>query len=232
MRVLAVHGLGHQEKNPTSWQPLWEKTLQDVLRKWNESLGVEVRFAEYDDLFGDTPMTVGGTVGGFGRLLWDEVRYSVTDRISGLFGRRRAFGEEVGEAAKWKIGMVTQFAEDEKLRERLRESLTEQIKAVEPNVVFAHSLGTLLTYDLFLHPPQNRIIRDRYFITCGCQIGRDALRSLFGGRLETVAAREWYNLYNKNDDVLVVPFTIYAKNFQTIETTFELAGVGDYDAVE
>ena len=83
MRVLAVHGLGHQEKNPTSWQPLWEKTLQDVLRKWNESLGVEVRFAEYDDLFGDTPMTVGGTVGGFGRLLWDEVRYSVTDRISG-----------------------------------------------------------------------------------------------------------------------------------------------------
>jgi metacaspase-1 len=232
MRVLAVHGLGHQEKNPTSWQPLWEKTLQDVLRKWNESLGVEVRFAEYDDLFGDTPMNVGGTVGGFGRLLWDEVRYSVTDRISGWFGRRRAFGEEVGEAAKWKIGMVTQFAEDGKLRERLRESLTEQIKAVEPDVVFAHSLGTLLTYDLFLHPPQNRIIRDRYFITCGCQIGRAALRSLFGGRLETVAAREWYNLYNKNDDVLVVPFTIYANNFQTIETTFELSGVGDHDAVE
>ena len=38
----------------------WEKALQDVLRKWNESLGVEVRFAEYDDLFGDAPMTVGG----------------------------------------------------------------------------------------------------------------------------------------------------------------------------
>ena len=197
MRVLVVHGLGHQEKNPTSWQPLWEKALQDVLQKWNESLGVEVRFAEYDDLFGDTPMTVGGTLGGFGRLLWDEVRYSVTDRISGLFGRRRAFGEEVGEAAKWKIGMVTQFAEDEKLRERLRETLTKQIKAVEPDVVFAHSLGTLLTYDLFLHPPQNRIIRDRYFITCGCQIGRSALRSLFGGRLETVAAREWYSCTTK-----------------------------------
>ena len=87
--------------------------------------------------------------------------------------------------------MVTQFAEDEKLRERLRETLTKQIKAVEPDVVFAHSLGTLLTYDLFLHPPQNRIIRERYFITCGCQIGPAALRSLFGGRLETVAAREW-----------------------------------------
>jgi len=232
MKILAVHGLGHQEKNPASWQPLWEKTLQDVLRKWNESLAVEVRFAEYDDFFADTPMTVGGTLGGFGRLLWDEVRYSVTDKISDFFGRRRAFGEEVDEAAKWKIGMVTQFAEDEKLRERLRNSLSEQIEAVEPEVVFAHSLGTLLTYDLFLHPPQNEIIKGRYYITCGCQIGRDALRSLFGGRLETVSAREWYNLYNKNDDVLVVPFTIYADNFQTIETTFDLPGVGDHDAVE
>jgi metacaspase-1 len=232
MKILAIHGLGHQEKNPTSWQPQWEKTLQDVLRKWNESLGVEVRFAEYDDLFGDTAMTVGGTLGGFGRLLWDEVSYSVTDRFAGLFGRRRAFGEGVGEAAKWKIGMVTQFAEDEKLRARLRDTLTEQIEAVEPDVVFAHSLGTLLTYDLFLHPPQNDIISNRYYITCGCQIGRRALRSLYGGRLETVAAREWYNLYNSNDDVLVVPFTIYADNFQTIETTFDLPGVGDHDAVE
>ena len=40
------------------------------------------------------------------------------------------------------------------------------------------------------------------------------------------------SLYNKNDDVLVVPFTIYSNNFQTIETTFELPGVGDHDAVE
>ena len=100
-------------------------------------------------------------------------------------------------------------------------------------MVFAHSLGTLLTYDLFLHPPQNRIIRDRYFITCGCQIGPRACAARFGGRLETVAARDCKNWYNENDDVLVVPFTIYANNYQTtIETTFELAGVGDHDAVE
>jgi metacaspase-1 len=58
------------------------------------------------------------------------------------------------------------------------------------------------------------------------------LRTLFGGRLETVGAREWYNLYNENDDVLVVPFTIYAHNFQTVPTPFELPGVGDHDAVD
>jgi metacaspase-1 len=231
LKILIVHGLGHQEKNPASWQPQWENALRTVLTKWNPSLQVDASFATYDDLFGETPMTVGGTLGGFGRLLWDEVRFSVSDRISGL-GRRRAFGEQVNETIKWKIGMVTQFAEDEELRKRLRKHLAAQIKQQRPDVVFAHSLGTLLTYDLFLHAPQNKIIQDRYYITCGCQIGRRALRTLFGGRLETVGAREWYNLHNENDDVLVVPFTIYADNFQTVPTFFELPGVGDHDAVE
>jgi metacaspase-1 len=118
------------------------------------------------------------------------------------------------------------------LRQRLRTHIAEQIDAHKPEVIFAHSLGTLVTYDLFLHQPLNDILKNRFYITCGCQIGRPALRALFGGRLGTVAAREWYNLYNKNDDVLVVPFTIYANNFQTIETTFDLPGIGDHDAVE
>ena len=116
--------------------------------------------------------------------------------------------------------------------EKLRTELTNQIEKSKPDVVFAHSLGTLLTYDLFLHPPQNQIINNRSYITCGCQIGRAALRTLFGGRLSMIGAREWYNLYNENDDVLVVPFTIYAPNFQTVPTSFELPGVGDHDAVE
>jgi hypothetical protein len=232
VKVFVVHGLGHQERNPGSWQPGWKKALQEVLTKWNPQLAVDVEFAVYDKYFAETPMTVGGSLGGFGRLLWDEVRFSVTDKISGLFGRRRGFGEAVSETVKWKIGMVTQFAEDEALRKKLRKELTKQIEKSQPDVVFAHSLGTLLTYDLFLHPPQNKIINNRSFITCGCQIGRAALRTLFGGRLEMIGAREWYNLYNKNDDVLVVPFTIYAPNFQTVLTPFELPGVGDHDAVE
>lgn len=75
MKIFVVHGLGHQEKNPDSWQPQWKEALRNVLKKWNPSLEVDFGFANYDDLFGDAPMTVGGTVSGFGRLLWDEVRY-------------------------------------------------------------------------------------------------------------------------------------------------------------
>jgi hypothetical protein len=89
MKVFVVHGLGHQERNPDSWQPSWKATLQEMLNKWNPDLKVEVDFAIYDKYFAETPMSVGGTLGGFGRLLWDEVRFSVTDKVSALLGRRR-----------------------------------------------------------------------------------------------------------------------------------------------
>ena len=75
---------------------LWEKALQDVLRKWNESLGVEVRFAEYDDLFGDAPMTVGGTVGGFGAL---------GNTLTAQSGSTLAPGNGIG-SAEWLVIVV------------------------------------------------------------------------------------------------------------------------------
>jgi hypothetical protein len=112
MKILTVHGLGHQEKNPGSWQPMWQDALREVLTRWNASLNVDVAHALYDDFFADTPMTVGGTASGFGRLLWNEIKYSIGDTVTSWF-RRRGFGEEVSETVKWKVGMVTQFADDE-----------------------------------------------------------------------------------------------------------------------
>lgn len=232
MKILAVHGLGHQELNPQSWQPSWEQAFREVVTRWR-AVNVEVAFAEYDGIFGAAPMTVGGTLDGFGRLLWDEVKYSVVDTLSNLWPfKRRGFGDNAKELLKWKIGMVTQFAEDAKLREKLRASLAAQIKQHDPDVIFAHSLGTLLTYDLFLNPPDNANVRGRYYITAGCQIGRAALRTLFGGRLNGVSARAWYNLYNVHDDVLVVPLKIHDDHYRQVDTEFDIAGLADHDAVE
>ena len=73
MRILLVHGVGHQEKNPTSWQPLWEKTMQDVLENGTNRSALRSVSQNTTTSSGDTPLTVGGTVGGFGRPLWDEV---------------------------------------------------------------------------------------------------------------------------------------------------------------
>jgi hypothetical protein len=231
MKILTFHGLGGQEKNPQSWQPQWDAAFTQALRRWGGH-APQVVHGEYDDVFGKTPMTAGGTAQGFGRLLWDEIRYSFTDTISNLWPfRRRAFGDRVNETLKWKVGMVTQFAEDAKLRARLRDHLAEQIKRHNPDVVFAHSLGTLLTYNLLLNKPYTALLRDRVYITAGCQIGRAALRTLFGGRLTTVDAGVWFNLYNRHDDVLVVPLNISAPNYRQVDTHFDVQGIGDHDAI-
>ena len=229
MKIFAVHGLGHQEHQPQTWQKQWDDAFEEAFSR--EGIKPTVEYAVYDDLFGKTPMTVGGTVTGFGALLWDEVKYGVVDAVSGLWPfKRRGFGERVDETVKWKVGMVTQFAEDTELRARLRAHLRKQIDAFQPDVVFAHSLGTLLTYNLFLNDPA--AIQKRYYVTAGCQIGRAALRTLFGGRLETVAAEMWYNLHNPHDDVLVVPLAIYTDNFRQIDASFDIEGIADHDGHE
>lgn len=232
MKILTVHGLGRQEENPTTWQNDWNRAFGDVLGRWSSEKPL-IAHATYDELFGDTPMTASGTATGFGKLLWDEVKYGFIDTVSNVwpFRRRRGFAGDVGEAVKWKIGMVTQFAEDAALREKLRNHLAQQIEHEKPDVIFAHSLGTLLTYNLLLNAPYTALLRGKTFITCGCQIGRAALRTLFGGRLTTVDTHAWFNLYNREDDVLVVPLNIVADNYRQIDTYFNIDGVADHDAV-
>src|SRR5215213_4953446 len=111
MKILTFHGLGRQEKNPSSWQPLWDEAFGKAVARWGGT-APQVIHGDYDSLFGDTPMTAGGTAQGFGRLLWDEIHYSLRDTIAGLWPfRRRGFGDRVNDTLKWKVGMVTQFAE-------------------------------------------------------------------------------------------------------------------------
>jgi hypothetical protein len=92
MKIFAVHGLGHQEHQPQTWQKQWDDAFEEAFSR--EGIKPTVEYAVYDDLFGKTPMTVGGTASGFGALLWDEVKYGVVDAVSGLWPfKRRGFGE-------------------------------------------------------------------------------------------------------------------------------------------
>ena len=95
-------------------------------------------------------------------------------------------------------------------------------------------MSSLLTRgdDSHYNPPQQTahlVLRGRPYIP-RCQIGPLAVRFL-GGRLETVDVRSWFNLYNRHDDVLVVPLNIFADNYRQVDTHFDTKGVGDHDAI-
>jgi len=226
IRILCIHGIGHQEANIDGWQPQWNTAIANCVKRWNSDISALTDYLEYDDLFATAPMTVGNTLEGFGKLLLNEVVYGVGD----IFHRHRGFGD-VSEKTKWYAGMVTQWADDAKLREKLRNRLADKITKFDPHVICAHSLGSLICYDLFVHPPQNSAAEGRFLMTFGSQIGNPAVRGNYGGRIIGVAALFWYNLYNKNDDVFTVSLAVPSNQYMQIEATFDLPGAGDHDAI-
>jgi len=221
LKVLCVHGIGHQESH-LDWEPQWTTAIQDGIARWNQNLGVQASFVTYDDIFGATAMTPQGTAEGVGRLLLNGFIYGIGD----LFRRRRAFGE-IPERIKWYAGMVTQWAEDGKLRAACRERLLKAITDTDPDLVCAHSLGTLITYDLLVHPPEKAGSLRFKLVTFGAQIGNPTVRSMFGGRITEIGPAFWYNLYNEQDPVFVVSLKVPSSAYLQVDTPSSLG----HDAV-
>jgi metacaspase-1 len=212
LKVLGVHGIGHQESH-LDWQSQWHDAIQAGITRWNEKIVVQTGFVAYDDIFGETAMTPHGTVEGVGRLLLNGFIYSIGD----FFHRRREFGE-IPERIKWYAGMVTQWAEDEALRKKCRDRLMGAITDTNPDVVCAHSLGTLVAYDLFVHPPEKAGFLKFKLVTFGSQIGNPTVRGMFGGRITEIGPEFWYNLYNQKDEVFVVSLEVPSEAYLQVDT--------------
>lgn len=216
LKVLCVHGIGHQEFD-VGWQSKWKRSIKAGIAQWNPEMAVKTDFVAYDDLFAKTGMTPHGTLQGIGSLLLNGFIYGIGD----FFHRRRGFGE-IPEKIKWYAGMVTQWAEDEELRKKCRERLQDWIDKTQPDVVCAHSLGTLISYDLFVHPPRNAGSFDFKLVTFGSQIGNPTVRGMFGGRITEIGPVFWYNLYNKEDDVFVVSLNVPSEAYLQVDTLSDL----------
>jgi hypothetical protein len=221
LKVLCVHGIGHQESD-IGWQSKWERCIRDGITQWNSEIAVKTEFVSYDDLFAKTAMTPHGTVQGIGSLLLNGFIYGIGD----LFHRRRGFAE-IPERTKWYAGMVTQWAEDDDLRRKCQERLQDWITKTRPDVVCAHSLGTLIAYDLFVEKPGKPGSLDFTLVTFGSQIGNPTVRGMFGGRIREIGPVFWYNLYNKKDRVFVVSLTVPSEAYLQVDTLSDLG----HDAV-
>ncbi|MBL0341257.1 MAG: hypothetical protein IPP71_10170 [Bacteroidetes bacterium] len=138
-------------------------------------------------------------------------------------GFRDARGLGIKDKIRWYAGMVVQFAEDDELRNELQARLHETLASVKPDVIFAHSLGTLVVYDLLRQEAVNGISRNLTVVTSGSQIGHPALLMLFGGAIQPLNVNYWINLHNQNDKVFAYePIGIEAENFSEIETPFSV----------
>ena len=116
--------------------------------------------------------------------------HSVTDPLTAAPPGTRGFFDPF-DTLRWRAGMVAQLAVESALRKALRDKLVAALNEFQPDILAAHSLGTLITYDLFRNDPRGRdILANGVYITFGSQINNPFARSrLFPGQIEVPNVR-------------------------------------------
>lgn len=228
LKILGVHGLG--DHRTSTWREDWQAALRAVFPGQTDVL-LEFAFVTYDDIFEDVDLSVWETM----QAVWKLARSGASTAL----GRRRDVLGDVSDRVRWTAGYVVAWVESEQFKERTRKRLLDVIVAEEPDVILAHSLGSLVTYNAFSHPDANKpavtvaLGRSRY-VTLGSQLGNPfVVGNLTAGRIEPLPVKYWHHLYNQEDDVFTAPIKLWETNkFRQVDTPFNIGGFADHSAVE
>ena len=212
MKVMYVHGVGfHEDPNDVSqWVPAWTRAIEES----SSRIGVDFRINNplgndnaadrsdpgvlyYEDIIRSYPPP---DFVDYSKAVGALLKSYFATKIGDFFRPQRRF--LLSDEMRWKARQVAEWVENDDLREALRNRVVEEIEAKDPDVVIAHSYGGLITYDTCLFKKPD-LLRNKYYVTLGTQIGNALLRKEFGGRQMAVNARHWFNLYNPDDPVFV-----------------------------
>ena len=214
LNLLCVHGVGHQEIDP-DFRNAWTKAITFAARSIDPQIEPTIDFLEYDDLFEHAPLNPLTYGIAFAKLLASAVIHTIGDALP----RARGLGD-ISEAVKWSAGMVAQWSTEMQLRADTRERVLKAMSAKSYDAVFAHSLGSLICYDAFARNPN--ALANKVFVSLGSQIGNPAVRDVFAGRIQALAARKWFHLFNSEDHVMTCAIELPAGNFQQVAVQFDI----------
>src|SRR5271157_220990 len=197
-KILCIHGIGHTEVNK-NWNQPWIDVLNDAFaKKFHSDDKLEFRALAYDDIFERYPSNLAEDAAAVAQLIGSAAYHAATDPL-----QPRAFEplENLKYVGRWFAGMVAQWVVSDDLRRDLRAHLAATIQQFGPDIILAHSLGTLLSYDLFTYDDVGRnLAKGRIYITFGSQIANTFIRArMWGGRIPMVTVKRWYHLFNKLD---------------------------------
>lgn len=220
IRILCLHGVNTDENG--SWFNEWQQAIRRAAGEPMAEDSVfdfhELRYnARFEEITA-TPAVYAEAV----KRLWNS--YWSHNRARG-----RAMEKGLSTLIDNTIGMVAKWTAVDALRQQLRDDLAQRIAAVDPHVICAHSMGSLITYDLLAQRPE--LARDRLLVTLGSQIGHPGLRDSYGGYLNPLTTvRHWYHLFNAEDDVLTCELEFSQAPFTQLDTFFDEWGPLDHSA--
>lgn len=214
-KILCIHGIGGKDATINEWRPLWESQILKSSGLKHEQ--VEFNFLEFDFIFEKHKKEGIPYVKGILRLMKDWA-------IDAIFGKSRSFG--LKESIRWYAGMVVQFTENKELRLALKNYITPILDGPnKPDIIYSHSLGTLIIYDILLQEAAKGQYRNLNLITSGSQIGHPALRRFFGGAILPLKINKWINFHNSMDMVFAYEsIRVNDTRFNEIDTTFNEPG--------
>lgn len=228
IKVLCVHGLGNHTDG--TWEGRWAAAVREAFPLPPNSK-LEFEFLNYDPIFQDTDLSFFSTMEALAKLGWSG--------LSSVFGRRRGLFSGVTDRIRWTAGYVVAWCADDAFKKRTREFMLSQVAEKKPDIILAHSLGSLLTYDAFAHKDADaaavkKVLKKAVYVTFGSQLNNPfVLKNLTNGRISELEVDFWHHLYNEHDDVFTRPIVnIGADNFRQTLTPFDIDGIADHDATE
>lgn len=220
IRILCLHGVNTNENGP--WFADWQKAIRAAADDTGPGESIfsfhEQRYNPRFDEITATPAVYAEAA----KRLWDSYW---------TYNRARGRGLEKGllTLVDNTIGMVAKWTALDALRQQLRDDLAQRIAEVNPHVICAHSLGSLIAYDLLIRKPA--LAQDRLLVTLGSQIGHPGIRTTYGGYLKPLdTVKHWYHLFNAEDDVLTTELEFPEAPFTQLDTFFDEWGPLDHSA--
>jgi hypothetical protein len=242
LRILCVHGVGDHHTT-LSWEDDWRSAIRDAVAHWDPSRELDFQFLLYDDIFQKYPVDADTYAKAIYELGKSGVEVGVSNAVAGVEGAAESAWSHltgwlhpsrdfstIPDEIRWTAGMVAQWADNADLRAQTRAALTQAMNDYAPDLILAHSLGSLISYDTFSRAQD--LLQDRTLFVFGSQIGNPFVRAVFGGRISALtAATGWYQLYNPNDRAFAAPIQLAADDFQRVLCEFK-DGFLSHDAVQ
>lgn len=205
-KIVGVHGVGHDREGRHYLEALWLPALQDGLDRVDERLSPDdFQMAFYGDVYRPAPIASPGGVEGLLGVAGNVVG-SARDAVADFLDRLNhavlgtALARELADSI---YGAVGEYFRDEELRDQVRSRVREAI-GPDTRVVVAHSLGTVVAYEVLATMPHHVTT----FVTLGSPLG---LRRIVFERLEPApvagqgvwpgSVQRWVNIADGNDPV-------------------------------
>ncbi|RXM52880.1 hypothetical protein BOQ64_00150 [Chryseobacterium sp. CH25] len=201
---------------PGGWANKWRSGLKLHLNIVDDH---NIVFMKFDSFFVKTNAGIVDYAKFVVKTFLDFIRHRKTEKVLNLSDWMDDYPD-----------MVVEYLQQPRLKRELWNELQKQIDVHKPDIIYAHSLGSIMCYEYFLLRENKDKYKNLTLVTAGSQLGSKLMSAHTTFPIAQLPIRKWYNLNNDND-LVFASRDILAQhpNFKQVETSFDDDGPANHD---